>query len=146
MRSSIVAVAMAAACALAPAWAGVRVGGGIAEEHGGEEAPVATLAWLGEQRHPWEVMVGHIGRREDARIEESWFFALSKRLTWNRWFVSGGLAWANVDNDILSGHTQFMTAGGYDFGRVALSLRHMSNAGIEGRNRGETFLLVEVGF
>lgn len=129
-----------------PAHAGIYVGAGAASEHHGEGATVASIAWRGQQRHPWEVMVGHIGKREDTNAEDSWYLAGSKRLYWRQWFVSGGLAWVNVDNDILSGHGQFITGAGRDIGRLSVSLRHLSNASTKGRNRGETLLMLEYRF
>ncbi|MBA3486058.1 MAG: acyloxyacyl hydrolase [Lysobacter sp.] len=126
-----------------PAHAGIHVGAGTADEHNGDGATAASIAWRGQQRHPWEVMVGHIGQREDGNAEETWYLAGSKRFYWRQWFVSGGLAWANVDNDILSGHGQFITGAGRDLGRLSVSLRHLSNASTKGRNRGETLLMLE---
>ena len=74
------------------------------------------------------------------------FTAIRSRFTWNGWFAQGGIAWADVDNEVLSRHFQFQTGVGYDFGRVSISLRHLSNANTGGRNRGETFLLLDYGF
>ena len=136
-------VVAAMAGLMKPAHAGIHIGAGAAKEHSGEGATAATLAWRSEQRHPWEVMIGHIGQREDINVEESFFLAGSKRLYWRKWFVSGGVAWVNVDNDILSGHGQFITGAGRDFGRLSVSLRHLSNASTQGRNRGETILVLE---
>ena len=136
---------------LALAWASaaqaeMRVSAGIADSYRNEAAGMAAVSWLSPQAHPWEVMAGQIAARERVGVPEATFVALSKRYAWRRWFVSGGVAWVNVDNDVLSGHGQFMTAAGYGMGRVALSLRHLSNGSTGGRNRGETFLLMEVGF
>ncbi|MBA2239099.1 MAG: acyloxyacyl hydrolase [Lysobacter sp.] len=147
--SGTVALAASAALALAlstPARAGVHVGVGAADEHQGEGASTATIAWRGNRRHPLELMGGYIGKRDDNNVEESWFVAASKRLYWRQWFASGGLAWVNVDNDILSGHGQFITGIGRDFGPASLSIRHLSNASTAGRNRGETLLLLEYRF
>lgn len=129
-----------------PADAGIHVGVGAAKQHHSEGATVASLAWRGKQRHPWGLMVGHIGKRSGANSDETWFLAGTKRLYWRQWFVSGGIAWVNVDNDILSGHGQFMTGAGRDIGPVSVSLRHLSNASTKGRNRGETFVLLEYRF
>lgn len=129
-----------------PAHAGIHVGAGAANEHHGEGATAASIAWRGQRRHPWEVMIGHIGQRESANAEEAWFFAGSKRFYWRQWFVSGGVAWVNVDNDILSGHGQFITGAGRDLGPLSVSLRHLSNASTNGRNRGETLLMLEYRF
>ena len=61
-------------------------------------------------------------------------------------FAQGGIAYADVDNDVLSNHFQFQTGIGYDFGRVSISLRHLSNANTGGRNRGENLLLLDYAF
>ncbi len=90
--------------------------------------------------------MGYIGDRDDSKVERSWLVAGSRQFYWRQWFVSGGLAWVNVDNHVLSGHGQFITGIGRDVGPATLSLRHLSNAGTGGRNGGETLLLVEYRF
>ena len=145
MKAAIVALALACA---APADASVHVGAGLVDEIDGEGSVMATVAWLTESRHPWEFIVGYIDGRDVAVIHTpgtAWISA-SKRYTWNHWFAQGGIAWADADNEVLSQHWQFQTGAGYDFGRVSLSLRHLSNANTGGRNRGETFLLLDYGF
>ena len=132
-----------------PASAGTEVGLGPADEIDGEGAWVATVSWLGEARHPWEFMLGVIGSRdmtESGPTDDVAFVSVSKRLTWRGWFAQGGVAWADSDNEVLSNNFQFQTAAGYDFGRVSVSLRHLSNANTGGRNRGETFALVQFAF
>lgn len=123
----------------------VRLGLGVADEIDGMTAPAATVAWSSAHRHPWEVMGGYIRGRNGPVLPDTYFVGLSRRLTWRRWSVSGGVAWASVDNDVLSGHGQFLTGVAYDIGRVRLGLRHLSNASTNGRNRGETLLMLEVG-
>jgi hypothetical protein len=147
MRRVAIAVLLPLAwCMARPAWGGVHAGGGWADQIDSEGAAVVSLSWVGTQRHPWEVMAGYIAKREDAAVPDATFLALGKRLTWRRWFAGGGVAWVSEDNEVLSGHGQFLTAAGYDFGRMTVSLRHLSNASTNGRNHGETFLLLEVGF
>lgn len=131
---------------VAPACAEWRVDVGVADEYQSEEAAVIAVAWLSDQRHPWEVTLGHIAERSDAEIPASVFLALSKRFYWRGWFASGGVALVSVDNEQLSGHAQFLSAVGYDFGRVSVSLRHLSNGSTKGNNRGESFLLAEFAF
>ncbi len=129
---------------LAPvARAGVEFGLGVAEEVDGETAPVAVVSYTSGHRHPWEAMAGYLARREDAQVPDALFVAASRRYAWERWFVSAGIAWVDENNDILSGHAQFFTAAGWQRGRWSLSLRHLSNAGTNGRNRGETFVLLQ---
>ena len=122
------------------------VGGGVTSEIQGEQTPVFNVSWLGHARHPWEFSAGYLGRRDrldSGSIPSTVFAAVSKRLTWHRWFFSGGVALVDEDNEILSGHGQFYTGAGYEVGSWAVSLRHLSNADTGGRNRGETFALVE---
>jgi hypothetical protein len=149
MSTRIRAAAVALLLSIAPpALAEWRIGGGVADEIDGRSAGVATVSWTSGQRVPWEAMVGFIGERERkdafARVPEAVFVALGRRVAWRRLSASAGLAWVSVDNDVLSGHAQILTGVGVDLGRVRVGVRHISNAGTEGRNRGETFALVEV--
>ena len=74
------------------------------------------------------------------------FVAISKRFVLRRWFVSAGIAAIDRDSDVLSGHGQFYTGAGYSTGAWTLSVRHISNGDTGGRNRGETFALLEYRF
>ncbi len=132
----------------ATAGATLHVGAGPVDEIDGEGSYLATVAWLTEAEHPYEFIAGYIDGRDAPNIvtPEVFFLSASKRFTWRGWFAQGGIAYADVDNDVLSNHFQFQTGIGYDFGRVSLSLRHLSNANTGGRNRGETFLLLDYGF
>ena len=132
----------------APAHAGVQVGVGPVDEIDGQDSWLATVAWLTDAEHPWEFIVGYIRERDTLRLQtpDVFWISASKRLTWRKWFTQSGIAYANVDNDVLSKHFQFQTTLGYDFGRVSVSLRHLSNANTGGRNRGETFMLVDYAF
>jgi hypothetical protein len=123
-----------------------QLGAGIADEIDGRPAGVGTVGWLSHQAHPWEVLAGYIGTREPRVAEQvpnAFFGAVSKRFAGERWFASSGLAYVSVDNEVLSGRFQFLTGAGFAGAHWTLSLRHLSNAGTNGRNRGETFLLLE---
>jgi hypothetical protein len=149
MKFGISAFVAAALLAIAlPAGAGVHVGVGPVDEIDGDESALVTVAWLTEDTHPWEFIAGYIDGRDGPVIETpgTFFISASKRFTWHRWFAQGGIAYADADNEVLSNHFQFQTGVGYDFGRLSLSLRHLSNANTGGRNRGETFLLLDYGF
>lgn len=149
MRLPLLAGALAVSALFSSAaHAGWHVGAGPVDEIDGEGSWLATVSWETEQTHPWEFMAGYIGERDEPAIRtpDVMWISASKRFTWKGWFAQGGIAYADVDNDILSNHFQFQTGVGYDFGRVALSLRHLSNANTGGRNRGETFLLAQYGF
>jgi len=133
----LIGVACAGACP-----AQVHVGAGVADEIDGEHAGVATVSWLGSARHPWEVVAGYIRPRERpaGRLPDATFLALGRRMTWRGWFAGGGIAWVSEDNDVLSGHVQFLTGIGHDFGTATLIVRHPSNGGFKGRNRREAML------
>lgn len=127
------------ACAQDAQW---RLGAGVADAIDGRASPVLVLALRPTPR--WEAMAGYIGRRPG--VPDTTFLAASRRLQRGRWFASAGLAWVSEDNAVLSGHVQAMTGIGLELGRGAVSLRHLSNGGTRGRNRGETFLLLEFGW
>ena len=143
------ALALSALLVAAPASAGLEVGLGMVDEIDGEGSQIATVSWLTGHEHPWEFLGGYIASRDmtlSGPTPDVFFVSASKRLTWRNWFAQGGIAWADVDNEVLSKHFQFQTGIGYDFGRLSLSLRHLSNANTGGRNRGETWLQFQYGF
>lgn len=146
MRRILLALLLATPAA--PAWAGWHLGLGMADEIDGKHTGLATVSWLSEQRHPWEIMGGYFAARRnhaDPDVPDAIFVALSKRISGKHWFVSSGVAHVDEDNEVLSGHFQFLTGLGYARERWTVSLRHLSNASTNGRNRGETFLLLQVG-
>lgn len=152
MHSLWSVVLMAVSALAAPsclAGEGFGIGIGVTDAIDGERTPALTASWLSSSRHPWELSAGYLGDRH--RLEQgpapvTVFVAVSKRLTWHGWFVSGGLALIDKESDVLSGHGQFYTGVGFEAERVALSLRHLSNGDTGGRNRGETLMLLEYRF
>jgi hypothetical protein len=145
MRWIALAVACIALVASPRAFAGWHVGAGLVDEIEGDGTGMATVAWVTDAEHPFEFIAGYIVERDGAQLRtpNTFWISASKRFTWRHWFVQSGIAWADVDNEVLSKHFQFQTGIGYDFGRLSLSLRHLSNANTGGRNRGETFLLLD---
>lgn len=134
-----------------PPLASARTEAGLArfDEVEGEHSWGGVLSFLTEEPHPWEVAVGYVADRPDfATAEDVFWVAGSRRVVFRRWFASAGLALttADADNEILSGAFQFCTGLGWQGERWTVSLRHLSNAGLEGRNRGETFLVVAYAF
>lgn len=148
MKRALLAALLATVLGANPVQAGVHVGAGLVDEIEGEGSLLATVAWLTDDTHPWEFIAGYLDARNEPAIHTpgTFWISASKRFTWKGWFAQGGIAWADADNEVLSEHWQFQTGAGYDFGRVSLSLRHLSNANTGGRNRGETFLLLDYGF
>lgn len=151
LKKAHLVVAALATLAAGPAAAAWELGGGVAKRIDGEGTGVATVSYLTAQpRFPWEFMAGYIDgrRRIDSGPVDSQVFAGASK----RWYFAGPFyasfgAVLNSDNtDVLSGHLQFQSALGWHSGRVGVSLRHLSNGSIQGRNRGETFVLLQVGF
>jgi hypothetical protein len=140
---AVLAALVAVPCHAGDGWG---VGLGATEEIEGESTPVLLVSWLGATRHPWEFSAGHLDGRDQIQQNATVFVAVSKRLTWRGWFVSGGVAVNDSDGAAISGHGQFYTGAGYTAERWALSLRHLSNADTGGENRGETFVLLEYRF
>ncbi len=127
----------------------LEIGFGIAKDIDGEATGVATAAWLTPHEHPWEFMLGYIDQRMQnggVSVEDTFWIAASKRFTWRRFYASFGLALAQEDNEVLSDHLQFQSGLGYRLGAFSLSLRHLSNGSLSGRNRGETFVLLHYAF
>ncbi|HET7845379.1 MAG TPA: acyloxyacyl hydrolase [Xanthomonadales bacterium] len=131
--------------------ASARTEAGLArfDEVEGEHSWGGVLSFLTDEPHPWEVAVGYIADRSDfATAEDVFWVAGSRRAVFRRWFASAGIAatTASEDNEILSGTFQFYTGFGWQGERWTFSLRHLSNAGLQGRNRGETFLVAAYAF
>lgn len=128
--------------------AGVHAGVAWVNEIDGVPSAAMTLSWETEQTHPWEFLGGVIRTRHDRNLHTPrvLFATASKRFSWNRWFVQGGIAATSSNTDVLSAHWQFATGAGYRQGHFTVSLRHLSNASTGGRNRGETLMLFQYGF
>lgn len=122
-----------------------HLGAGPVDEIEGKGTWHASVAWLTEHTHPWEFIVGRIDGRDSMVLStpDVYWVSAAKRFTWRGWFVQSGVAWTNSDTEVLSKHFQFQTGIGYDFGRISISLRHLSNANTGGRNRGENLLVLD---
>lgn len=135
----------------APAHAGWELGVGGTQKIDGEATWLTTVSYVtAQKRFPWELMAGYIDGRgaiDNGSVPDQYFIAASKRYHFSdNFYASFGLAFNDRDTDVLSGHVQFQSALGWRYRRVGLSIRHLSNGGIEERNRGETFVLLQVGF
>ena len=131
--------------AMPGAKAGGEIGVGITDEISGSSTEAAMLSWVGSQKYPWEVSIGHLAERDDtveAPSPTTTFVAVGRRINWREWFISTGIALVDADNEILSGYGQFITGLGWRGKHLTVNVRHISNASTSGRNRGETFLLV----
>lgn len=148
--TALTAAVIGIAMVIGSANAGVTVGAGVDAQIQGKSTSVFTLGYLTEQRYPWEFAVGRFSartyRNEPGGTPGTYYFAVSKRVNWHHFFGSFGLVYDTENNKVLSGHYQAQTALGYTFGRVSLSVRHISNGSTGGSNHGETFALLEYGF
>lgn len=151
-KNATVGAVLAVSLILAgPAHAGWELGVGGTQKIDGEETWLATVSYVTpQQRFPWELMAGYINSRgaiDSGAVPDQYFVGISKRYNFvDNFYASFGVAFNDRDTDVLSGHVQFQSALGWHYRRVGLSIRHLSNASIEGRNRGETFVLLQVGF
>jgi len=146
-----IALAVGAMALAGPAAAGWELGVGASKNIDGESTGLATLSYLtAQERFPHEFMVGYIdGRRriDSGPVDDQALVGASQRWNFARHFYgSFGVVLNSNDTDVLSGHLQFQSALGWHGEHVGISLRHLSNGSIEGRNRGETFVLLQVGF
>ena len=131
--------------AMPEARAGGEIGVGVTDEISGNHTHAAMLSWMTEERFPWECSIGHVADRDetsDAPSPTTTFIAVGRRINWRNWFLSTGIALVDADNEVLSGYGQFITGLGWRGRHLTVNVRHISNAGTTGRNRGETFLLL----
>lgn len=145
IRTGLAALALCAFAA--PASATFELGIGLSDEIAGDSTGFATLSWLSDARHPLELTIGHIQKRDDSTRVSSpttTYVAAGTRFRWRRWFFATGIALTDTDTDdeVLSGNFQFQNGIGWASERWSVSVRHLSNASTVGRNRGETFLIV----
>jgi len=118
---------------------------------------------LGDSRFTWspDFSLGWIDGRNLQRYDGSrynprdsvWLAAGGVRLqhaatdAWYRHlFFSEQLAVQNRHSLALSSDYEFVSTLGWQAGHFSFQLRHISNAGLHGPNRGETMALVGVGF
>jgi len=88
------------------------------------------------------------GSRELGRDDKTvWFAGAGARLhVWRGFFASFEVGAVNTKTPIFSSTYQFATSLGWQWEHLVLSVRHLSNAGLEGRNYGETMFLAGVAF
>lgn len=151
LKSKAVVLVLAAILSTGPANAAWEGGLAVAKEIDGESTGIATLSYVtAAQRAPWELMLGYVDGRshiDSGRVPDTLFAGISRRYNFDRhWYGSFGAVLNDQSSDVLSGHLQFQSALGWHGERLGLSLRHLSNGGFKGRNRGETFVLLQVAF
>jgi len=117
---------------------------------------------LGASHFSWapDVSVGWIDGRDVRRYRASRYgttdavamlaagarFRASAEHWYHPLFFSFQLAGTDQTTQALSTHYQFVSTLGWQGEHVSFQLRHISNGGLNGSNRGETMALVGVGF
>ncbi len=123
---------------------------------------VSASRRIGDSRFSWapDVSLGWLQRRDVARFrlnrystgEQVWLLAAGARFQYRDdahgrgLFFSAQPALQGGRTQALSGGFQFVSTLGWQGEHVSVQLRHVSNAGIHGPNRGETMALVGIGF
>ena len=157
-----------ATTALPAAAAHLEVQGGRSymDDHGANAAFIeATFAphAIGQSQLDWspDVSAGWINGRDVNRYRHAEYdtshsvalLAAGARFhygapdAWYRSLFFGfQLAGINQTTQALSSHYQFVSTLGWQGEHLSLQIRHVSNGGLNGPNRGETMALVGVGF
>lgn len=110
-------------------------------------APAVSLGWIDGRR-----LSRYDGARYNPR-DAVWLVAGGVRLQhaatdawYGHLFASEQLAVQNRHSLALSSDYEFVTSFGWQGEHLSLQLRHISNAGLHGPNRGETMALLGFGF
>ncbi|MBP1474875.1 acyloxyacyl hydrolase [Frateuria sp. MAH-13] len=166
LRGALALFLGTAALPAAAAHLEVQGGRSYMDDHGAHAAFVeATFAAhaVGNSRLDWspDVSAGWIDGRDVRRYRTAEFgtrpsvalLAAGARFHYgapNAWyrplFFSFQLAGINHTTQALSSHYQFVSTLGWQGRYLSFQLRHVSNGGLNGPNRGETMALVGVGF
>ncbi len=109
--------------------------------------PVVSLGWIDKRGLP-----NHLGG-SDKVASDTKIAAAGARIhlgTANSWyqplFLGFELAYNQHSTCALSSHYEFMSTLGWQGRHFSLQLRHLSNGGLHDPNRGETMVLVGIGF
>lgn len=160
MRHAFRATAGSTLClALLLAWsapalaeAELGLGASVTEDH--ETTVVAAASWLPALRGlPQATVRAELGGiyvhgrgrtpgqdlRDDVLVA---FVGLRYERTDNGLVLGAGIGAQAGETDALSGDLQFVTSLGWRWPRLTVLVRHISNAGLEELNGGETMLLV----
>lgn len=167
LRGALALLLTTAALPVAAAHLEVQGGRSYMDAHGANtafiEATFAPRAIGSSGRLDWspDISAGWIDSRDVRRYRNAEFdtsdsvalLAAGARFhygapgVWYRpLFFSFQLAGINQTTQALSSHYQFVSTLGWQGEHLSFQLRHISNGGLNGPNRGETMALVGVGF
>lgn len=131
----------------------VELAAGASQTTDKENTPVASVAWLPEIRAldnaslRADLGVIYVDGRDDIPGRDLSdavvvvHAGLRYERTDNGLTLGAGIGAQSGETDALSGDPQFVTTLGWRWDRFSLLLRHISNAGLEDPNDGETMLL-----
>lgn len=131
----------------------VELAAGASQTTDNEDTPVAAVSWLPEIRALDNATLradlgavyvdgrGDVAGRDLSDAVVVVHAGLRYERTDNGLTLGAGIGAQSGETDALSGDPQFVTTVGWRWGRVSLLLRHISNAGLEDPNDGETMLL-----
>lgn len=135
-----------------PALAGWEVGGGYADEVLGESSSTAHVAYVHSGRFEHVYTLAYIpGRDSPDRGDISPDTAVllyTTRFPWRQFYFGMGFGLASdKDSVALSSYYQFTQAIGWKITpNWIFEVRHISNAGFEGRNIGENLITLSYRF
>ncbi|MFC4727379.1 acyloxyacyl hydrolase [Coralloluteibacterium thermophilus] len=135
-----------------------EIAGGVAKKHEGETTEVFSAHWLPELRR-----FGNGTLRADVavyRVQGRDVRDTAWRLSENVNVFGAGARWEHDRGlllgfavgvqdgytDALSGDPQFISQIGWRWNWLTLSVRHISNAGFESPNQGESFVMLGARF
>jgi hypothetical protein len=113
--------------------------------------------WVGESRplargFAWSPMItfggiGGVPRFGDRYDDATWFAGAGARLyVWRGFFASFEIGAVDSQTPAFSSSYQFATSVGWSWEHLVITVRHISNAGLEGPNKGDTTFLAGVSF
>jgi hypothetical protein len=117
---------------------------GPVDEIDGKRMGAAMLSFVSDDRHPHELSIGYLQPRtgEGFNTPRVVYVSAARRFTLKRWFWVNGVVLVDGQSEALSSFYQFVNGLGWHNDHVTISVRHMSNANLRGRNRGENLLLL----
>ncbi len=107
-----------------------------------DSSKVFGATYVSQGHIPTEWAYGHINGSDFPRnnLNKSVnYFALGKRLRYGWFFVGLGLVVTDQTSSRLSTNFNFKSLGGMQLGPLVGKVEHLSNAGIQGENNGDTF-------
>ena len=74
------------------------------------------------------------------------WLGIAKRVHWKGLFVGFGLVVVDQTSQRISSHINFKTSAGFRLGPLVAQVQHISNAGLDGENDGDSFVTLGLRF